>query len=72
MKAAPCLEDMRNLPGHLHELDGDRKFQLALRLHGGCRLVFEAVGLDIFKQDDSLDWRKVLEVRIVYVGDYHD
>lgn len=72
IRAASCLEDLRYLPGHLHELSRDRKFELALSLHGGDRLVFKAIGNDIFKEDGGLDWRKVLEVRIVYVGDYHD
>lgn len=45
----------------------------ALDLHGGVRLVFQADVEPLpLKADESLDWSKVNQICIVFVGDYHD
>lgn len=72
LEAAALLEEFRNLPGHCHELDGDRKGQLALHLPDGKRLVFEPVNNPApRKQDGGLDWAAVDAVRILEITDYH-
>lgn len=73
LRAAPNLETMRSLPGHCHELLGDREGQLAVTVHGGLRLVF-APDEDPppTKPDGGLDWRTVTAIRILEVTNYHD
>ncbi|NEO43004.1 MAG: killer suppression protein HigA [Moorea sp. SIO4G2] len=45
----------------------------ALDLNGGLRLVFQADVEPLpLKADESLDWSKVNQICIVFVGDYHD
>jgi proteic killer suppression protein len=59
--------------GRPHPLKGDRAGQLALDLAGGKRLVFEPIEDPIPQhQDGNIDWSKVTQVCIVFVGDYHD
>ncbi|MBK1646037.1 killer suppression protein HigA [Thiocapsa imhoffii] len=59
--------------GHPHPLTGDRDGQFALRLDGGCRLVFEPADQPIPRRDDgAVEWAEVTAVRIVFIGDYHD
>lgn len=59
--------------GRPHPLKGARMGQFAVDLAGGHRLVFKPT-----KEpppciaDGSIDWSKVTEVTIVYIGDYHD
>jgi plasmid maintenance system killer protein len=71
------LEQVRNLPGGLHELHGDRAGTLAIRLKGGLRLI-------ITPADESpprkprpegtrgLDWNAIVAVVVIAVEDYHD
>ncbi len=72
LDAADTLETMRPLPGKCHELDGDRKGQLAMTVTGRKRLVFEPVDPDSArKPDGGLDWSQVTAIRILGVEDYH-
>ena len=56
--------------GRSHQLTGDRKGQMAVKLTKGERLVFEPAG----EIDPSIeiDWSNVSAIRIVYIGNYHD
>lgn len=73
LAAVECLEHARTLPGRLHELKGDRAGELALRLDGGWRLIFEpAEDPPPTKPDGGLDWSAVTAVRILEVVDYHE
>jgi proteic killer suppression protein len=73
LRAAPCLKDMVLLPGGCEELKADRRGQLSLRLHGGCRLVFEPAHEPVpRKPDGGLDWLAVTGIRILEIVDYHD
>ena len=72
LEASATLAEMAELPGHCHELAGDRAGQLALDLAGGKRLVFEpAANPSPLKKDGGLDWSKVEAVRILEITDYH-
>lgn len=59
--------------GRPHPLTGNRAGQYAVNLDGGRRLVFEPA-----RQPPPMlaaggnDWAQVTEIRIVYIGDYHD
>jgi proteic killer suppression protein len=71
LRAASTLREFRHLPGHCHELDGDRRGQLALELEAGKRLIFSPGGSNIHRADGGLDWSLVDSVRVVEVVDYH-
>jgi proteic killer suppression protein len=72
LRAAPQLEELRNLPGRCHELDGKRKGQLAVELIGGKRLVFEPTNAAAATNEDGgLDWNQVEAVRVIDIVDYH-
>ena len=72
LHAAPSLDVMRRLPGDCHELKGDRAGQLAMKVIGGYRLIFEPADVPIPRKDDGgLDWTEVTIVRILEVEDYH-
>jgi hypothetical protein len=46
---------------------------MAMDLHGGMRLVFEAATQPLpLGSDGQVDWQLVTSIRIVYIGDYHD
>jgi proteic killer suppression protein len=72
LAAAPALEEFRRLPGRCHELDGDRKGQLALDLADGKRLIFEPANTPVpLKEGGGLDWRQIDAVLVVEIIDYH-
>lgn len=72
LQAAATLEDVRHLPGHCHELAGDRAGQLALHLPDGRRLIFEpAAQPPPEKPDGGLDWTAVRAIHILEIADYH-
>lgn len=73
LKAASCLEDMRNLPGKCHELKGDLAGLLAIYLVGPQRLILKPADEPIPQKDDGgLDWSQVFRVWIVRIEeDYH-
>ncbi len=59
--------------GRPHPLKGDRNGQFAVDLAKGDRLVFEPANVRLPQRDDSsIAWERVTEVRVVYIGDYHD
>ena len=59
--------------GRPHPLKREFVDCLGLDLDGGRRLVLEVAQDPIpTSQDGSIDWRQVKEVRVVYIGDYHD
>jgi len=70
---ASNLEDMRLLPGRIHELTGDLKGVLAIDLKNGYRLLLEpAEDPPPCKDDGGLDWQAVRSIIITRVEDYHD
>lgn len=70
--AANTLEDLRNLPGRLHPLVGDRAGQLSLDLRGPYRLILvPAHDPSPQKPDGGLDWAQVTAVEIIGIEDTH-
>nr|WP_198013422.1 killer suppression protein HigA [Pseudanabaena sp. PCC 7367] len=68
---ADSVQELR--AGHPHPLKGDRTGQFALDLHGGKRLLFESdQNPTPVRTDGSIDWSQITQVRIVFIGDYHD
>lgn len=73
LRGAATLADLRDAPGHCHELSGDRAGRLALRLTGNMRLVFIPDHEPVPTNDDGgLTWEAVTKVSIEEVVDYHD
>ena len=69
---AVTLEDLRHLPGHYHELKGNRKGQLACDLDQPYRLVFEPhEKLIPTNQDGKFDWLLIKGVEILEITNYH-
>ena len=58
--------------GKPHPLTGDRQGQFALDIGGGNRLVFEPDEPVPYLSDGGIDWSKVSDITIVFIGDYHD
>lgn len=59
--------------GRPHPLKGDRSGQFAIELNGGVRLVFEPANDPVSRdQSGNILWEDVTEVKIIYIGDYHD
>ena len=72
IKAAQTLADLRNLPGRLHELRGNRAGQLSLDLRGPYRLILApAHDPAPTTPDGGLDWTQVNAVEIIGVEDTH-
>jgi len=73
LDAAIALSDMRHVPGHCHELVGDRKGHLALDLDQPYRLIFEPADDPVpTREDGGLEWTQVRVIRILEIGvDYH-
>ena len=63
-----------NLPGlGLHELKGDRKWQLSLDLDGPYRLIFTPAHSPIpVRADGGMDWSQVTAVTILGIEDTHE
>ncbi|NJR31836.1 MAG: killer suppression protein HigA [Chamaesiphon sp. CSU_1_12] len=71
LMAAEVVTDI--VAGRPHPLKGDRLGQFALDLEGGRRLVFESANEPIpVNEDGGIDWSQVTEIKIVFIGDYHD
>lgn len=71
---ADNLEVMRFIPmAYCHELTGDRKGQLSVKLDQGYRMIFEPANDPLpRKTDGGLDWSKLTVVRILKISeDYH-
>jgi len=61
------------ITGHPHPLKGDRRGQFAVNLQGGVRLCFEPAQMPPPSlPDGGIDWARVTEIVIVFIGDYHD
>ena len=72
LQDAATLGQLRNQPGHWHELTGERWSQLAASLDGGNRLVFEPDHDPVpRKSDGGLDWHQVTAVTITEIVNYH-
>jgi len=72
LRDAESLEDTRHLPGHYHELTGNRKGQWACDLDHPYRLVFEPHETSIpTDKDGKYIWLEIKGVEIVEVTDYH-
>ena len=72
LMAAESLADLRNAPGRVHALTGDRSGQFALRLSGRHRLVFEPANDPVPRlTDGGIDLAKVTAVLVTEVVDYH-
>jgi proteic killer suppression protein len=71
--AATCLEDLRNVPGRLHELRGNRKGQLSFDLDHPKRLIFAPNHQPVPAADGGgLDLSRVTAVRILGIEDTHE
>ncbi|MFP3929254.1 MAG: type II toxin-antitoxin system RelE/ParE family toxin [Desulfobacteraceae bacterium] len=73
LSAMPNLAVARKLPQlRCHELEGDRKGQLAVDVRQPFRLVFEVDQDPVPKKEDGgLDWTKVEAIKIIAIEDYH-
>jgi plasmid maintenance system killer protein len=73
LDSAINLDEMQCLPGHTHELHGNRAGTFSIELHKGWRLIFEPVeDPPPLKKDGGLSWTEITEIRILDVEDYHD
>ena len=73
MRAAVVLDDLRNTPGRLHELRGDRKGQLSLDLDGPYRLLFVANQNPVpARPEGGIDWTRITAVTILGVENTHE
>jgi proteic killer suppression protein len=71
LDAAVSVTDLRT--GDPHELIGDRTGQYSVDIDGGPRLLFEpAHETRPTKADGGIDWARVTEIRIIFIGDHHD
>lgn len=69
---ALTLEDVRHLPGHYHELTGDRKGQWACDLDQPYRLVFEPHEQPIpTDEHGKYRWAAIKGVAIIEITNYH-
>lgn len=73
MLAALNLEALRNVPGRIHELKGDRRGQFAADLDGPFRLIFEPVLSEKERKDyvGGFNWSLITHVRVLDVENYH-
>jgi plasmid maintenance system killer protein len=73
LRAAVVLADLRNTPGRLHELKGDRKGQFSLDLDGPYRLLFVANHNPVpARPEGGIDWTRITAVTILGVEDTHE
>jgi len=73
LQAAETLDDMRYLRGAgCHELKGQRRGTLAVRVSQPYRLIFKPAECPApRKPDGGLDWTKVKAIIVLEVVDYH-
>ena len=57
--------------GRPHPLTRDRQGQFALDIGSGNRLVFEPDKPVPYLKDGGIDWGRVSNITIVFIGDYH-
>jgi len=73
LRAAVVLDDLRNTPGRLHELKGERKGQFSLDLDGPYRLLFFANHNPVPAcPEGGMDWTRITAVTILGVEDTHE
>lgn len=73
LNAATILGDLRNTPGRLHELRGNRKGQFSMDLDGPYRLLFMANHDPVpTRFDGGLDWSRITAITILGVEDTHE
>jgi proteic killer suppression protein len=71
LRAAQTVRDL--VAGKPHPLKRDRAGEFSLELHGGVRLVFAPANEPAPRTvDEAVDWARVTEVLVIYIGDYHD
>lgn len=71
--AATCLEELRNVPGPLHELKGDRKGQLSFDLDHPYRLILVPNHEPVpSTEDGGMDWARLTAVKILGIEDTHE
>ncbi len=70
LQAADTVSEL--VAGRPHPLTGKRAGQFALDLAGGQRLVFQPKRAGPAKAAGAVDWKRVIAVEIVFIGDYHD
>jgi len=69
---ATTLEDVRNMPGHYHELTENRKGQWACDLDQPYRLIFEPLENPIPTDDHGkYIWIEIKGVEIIEITNYH-
>jgi proteic killer suppression protein len=72
LRNARTLEDIRHLPGHYHELTGDRKGYWACDLDQPYRLVFEPHENPIpTDEDGKYIWLEIKGVEVIEITNYH-
>jgi len=72
LRNAHTLEDVRHLPGHYHELTGDRKGQWACDLDQPYRLIFVPHQMPIpTDEDGKYIWLEITGVEVIEITDYH-
>ena len=72
LKAAETLEDVKDVPGHFHELKENRKGQWACDLDQPYRLIFvpheDPIPTD---EDGKYIWIEITGVDVTEITDYH-
>lgn len=72
LKNAVSLEDVRYLPGHYHELAGNRRGQWACDLDQPYRLVFEPHERPIPANEyGQYIWTRIMSIKVTDILDYH-
>ena len=72
--AADNLEGVRNAPGRLNQMKGDRANQFEMRLSRNQRLIFEpAITEEEHKKyhRGSFDWSRITRIRLLEIYDPH-
>ncbi len=70
--AADTLEDVRYLPGHYHELVGNRKGQWACNLDQPYRLIFEPHEKPVPEDENGrYRWLEIKGVEVMEIDNYH-
>ena len=71
--AAVVLEDLRNTPGRLHELKGDRQGQFTLDLDGPYRLILAPAHKPVpMRAGGGMDWSQITAVTVLGIEDTHE
>ena len=69
----PTLHDLRSIPmPQCHELTGDKKGYLAVKAGKSNRIILKPPNSTPRKQDGGLDWKRVTQITVAKIEDYHD